>query len=73
MMLFGIISVGFYFFTTFTLENAVEKSSRYVRTGQMQTVDTSSGQPELFRHRDVGQLPECGGRNPRRHSRPVFQ
>ena len=47
MMLFGIISVGFYFFTTFTLENAVEGAARLIRTGQMQTV-TSSGSPATY-------------------------
>lgn len=36
MMLFGIIGVGLYFFTTFTLENAVEQASRLLRTGQAQ-------------------------------------
>lgn len=37
MLLFGIISVGFYFFTTFTLENAVEDAARLIRTGQVQS------------------------------------
>lgn len=36
MMLFGIIGVGLYFFTTFTLENGVEQASRLLRTGQAQ-------------------------------------
>jgi Flp pilus assembly protein TadG len=36
MLLFGIISVGLYFFTTFTLENAVEEAARLIRTGQVQ-------------------------------------
>lgn len=45
-LLFGIISVGFYFFVTFSLEHAVESASRKIRTGQAQnggtplTVDT---------------------------------
>ena len=43
MMLFGIISVGFYFFTTFTLENAVENAARLIRTGQVQTVPNNAG------------------------------
>lgn len=47
MMLFGIISVGFYFFTTFTLENAIESSARLIRTGQMQSI-TSSGSPAAY-------------------------
>lgn len=37
MLLFGIIAVGLYFFTTFTLEHAVEQASRLLRTGQAQT------------------------------------
>lgn len=37
MLLYGTIGVGLYFFTTFTLENAVEQAARLVRTGQVQT------------------------------------
>lgn len=37
MMLFGIIGVGLFFFTTFSLENAVEQAARVIRTGQAQT------------------------------------
>jgi Flp pilus assembly protein TadG len=36
MLLFGIISVCLYFFTNFTLENAVWSTSRALRTGQVQ-------------------------------------
>lgn len=36
MLLFGILSVCLYFFTTFTMENAVWQASRAVRTGQFQ-------------------------------------
>jgi hypothetical protein len=36
MLLFGILGVGLYFFTTFTLENAVEQAGRAIRTGQAQ-------------------------------------
>ena len=35
MMLFGIMGVGFYFFTIFNLENAVEQASRPLRTGEV--------------------------------------
>jgi Flp pilus assembly protein TadG len=42
MLLFGIISVGFYFFTMFTLENAVEDAARLIRTGQVQTANMSA-------------------------------
>jgi hypothetical protein len=36
MLLFGIMGVGLYFFTTFSLENAVERTGRLIRTGQVQ-------------------------------------
>ena len=44
-LLFGIISVGFYFFVTFSLEHAVESASRVIRTGQAQ--DSSGGKTPL--------------------------
>ena len=36
MLLFGILSVCLYFFTNFTMENAVWQASRVIRTGQFQ-------------------------------------
>jgi hypothetical protein len=36
MLLFGIMAVGLFFFTTFSLENAVERTGRLIRTGQVQ-------------------------------------
>jgi Flp pilus assembly protein TadG len=36
MLLFGIISICLYFFTNFTLENAVWHTARALRTGQVQ-------------------------------------
>jgi Flp pilus assembly protein TadG len=36
MLLYGIMVVGLYFFTTFTLENALERAARLIRTGQAQ-------------------------------------
>jgi Flp pilus assembly protein TadG len=36
MLLFGTISVSIYYFTTFTVENAVFQASRAIRTGQFQ-------------------------------------
>lgn len=44
MLLFGIIAVGLYFFTTFTLENAVEQAARLLRTGQAQQAGYSAAQ-----------------------------
>lgn len=35
-MLFGIIGVGLFFFTTFSLENSVETAARQIRTGALQ-------------------------------------
>lgn len=36
MFLYGIVAVGLYFFTSFTLENGLEQASRLIRTGQAQ-------------------------------------
>lgn len=36
MMLFGIIGIGLFFFTTFALENAVDRASRLIRVGTVQ-------------------------------------
>jgi Flp pilus assembly protein TadG len=36
MLLFGIIAVCLYFFTVFTMENAVWQAARAIRTGQFQ-------------------------------------
>lgn len=44
MLLFGIISVGLFFFTTFTLENAVEEAARLIRTGQAQESGMTAAQ-----------------------------
>lgn len=44
MMLFGIIGVGLYFFTVFTMENAVEQASRLLRTGQAQQAGYTAAQ-----------------------------
>ena len=44
MMLFGIIGVGLYFFTVFTMENAVEQASRLLRTGQAQQAGYNADQ-----------------------------
>jgi Flp pilus assembly protein TadG len=44
MLLFGTITVGLFFFTTFSLENAVEKAARQIRTGQAQTANRNTSQ-----------------------------
>jgi Flp pilus assembly protein TadG len=54
MMLFGIITVGLYFFTTFTLENAVEETGRLIRTGQVQQSNMTADQ---FKQEVCNRLP----------------
>lgn len=44
MLLFGIIATGLFFFTTFSLEHAVEEASRLMRTGQAQTANMTTTQ-----------------------------
>lgn len=44
MLLFGIVAVGLYFFTVFTIENAVEQASRLLRTGQAQQAGYTAAQ-----------------------------
>ena len=44
MLLFGIVGVGLYFFTTFSLENAVEQAARVIRTGQAQQAGMTDAQ-----------------------------
>lgn len=44
MMLFGIIAVGLFYFTTFSLENAVEQAGRLVRTGQVNSANMTEEQ-----------------------------
>jgi len=43
-LLFGIIGVGLFFFTTFSLENAVEQAGRLLRTGQAQEEGLTAAQ-----------------------------
>ena len=68
-LLFGIMSVGFYFFVVFSLEHAVESASRVIRTGQEQTMTSvpsgtptsTAGQPaskaDWFRQQICNKLP----------------
>jgi Flp pilus assembly protein TadG len=44
MMLFGIIGIGLYFFTVFSMESAVEQASRLLRTGQAQQAGYTADQ-----------------------------
>jgi Flp pilus assembly protein TadG len=44
MLLYGIIGVALYFFTTFALENALEQAARLLRTGQAQQAGMTDAQ-----------------------------
>jgi len=62
MLLFGIIGVGLFFFTTFTLENAVEQAARTLRTGQAQEAGLTEAQ---FKARVCDYVPshvDCAGK-----------
>lgn len=53
-LLFGIIAAGLYFFTTFSLENAVETAARPLRTGEAQSAGLTK---EQFKSKVCGQIP----------------
>lgn len=62
MLLFGIMVVGLFFFTTFTLENAVEDAGRLIRTGQVQQGGMTADQ---FKQQVCTRLPDyvdCAGK-----------
>ena len=62
MMLFGIMVVGLFFFTTFSLENAVEETGRLIRTGQVQQGGMTADQ---FKQQVCNRLPayvDCAGK-----------
>lgn len=58
MLLFGIMSVGFYFFALFSLEHAIEDASRQLRTG---TAQTSNKTPAAFKADVCAKLPAFMG------------
>ena len=43
-LLFGVVAVGLHCFTTFSLENAVERAGRLIRTGQAQAQGMTAAQ-----------------------------
>jgi Flp pilus assembly protein TadG len=62
MLVFGIIGVGLFFFTTFSLENAIESASRPIRTGEAQTTGMTK---EAFKAKVCGYAPmyvDCDGK-----------
>lgn len=62
MFLFGIIAVGLFFFTTFTLENAVEQAARLIRTGQVQQQGLTGDQFKQKVCDHVPQSIDCQGK-----------
>lgn len=44
MMCFGVITVGLHFLTTYSLENAVERAGRLIRTGQAQSAGMTANE-----------------------------
>jgi Flp pilus assembly protein TadG len=62
MMMFGLILVGLYFFTTFTLENAVEQAARLIRTGQVQQQGMSADDFKLEVCKWTPQYVDCDGK-----------
>jgi Flp pilus assembly protein TadG len=62
MLLFGIIAVGLFFFTTFSLENAVDQAARLIRTGQAQEAGMTR---EQFKQKVCEMAPgyvDCAGK-----------
>ncbi|MGD9804587.1 MAG: TadE/TadG family type IV pilus assembly protein [Hyphomicrobiaceae bacterium] len=61
-LLFGIIGVGLFFFTTFSLENAVEQAARLLRTGEAQEAGLTA---EQFKTKICDRVPthiDCAGK-----------
>lgn len=62
IMMFGIIAVGLFFFTTFSLENAIEVASRPIRTGEAMTAGMTK---EAFKAKvceNAPQYVDCDGK-----------
>ncbi|MGB3720715.1 MAG: pilus assembly protein [Proteobacteria bacterium] len=62
MFLFGIFGLGLYFFTTFSLESAVEQASRLIRVGFVQESGMTA---EEFKQEVCKRLPafvDCDGK-----------
>ncbi len=61
-MLFGIIAVGLFYFTTFSLENAIEQASRSIRTGQAQQANMTAAQFKTLVCANVPGFVDCNGK-----------
>jgi Flp pilus assembly protein TadG len=61
LMLFAVIETSLVFLAEFTLDRAVEKASRIVRTGEAQKAAMSAGDFRSLICSDVGFLMKCDG------------
>lgn len=61
-LLFGIIGVGLFFFTTFSLENGVDQAARLLRTGQAQEAGLTASQFKTKVCDYVPNLVDCQGK-----------
>ena len=61
-LLFGIMGVGLFFFTTFTLENGVEQAARLLRTGQAQEAGLTASQFKTRVCNNVPALVDCASK-----------
>jgi len=61
-LLFGIIGVGLFFFTTFSLENAVEQTARLLRTGEAQEAGLTAAQFKTKVCERMPSLVDCQGK-----------
>ncbi|MGE5512290.1 MAG: TadE/TadG family type IV pilus assembly protein [Bacteroidota bacterium] len=59
MLLFGIMGVGLFFFTTFSLENALERAARVIRTGQAQQTGMTAEQFKNLVCSNAPQFVDC--------------
>lgn len=62
MLLFGMLGVGLFFFTTFALENAVDRAARLVRVGAVQQSGMTAAE---FKEEVCKQAPayvDCNGK-----------
>lgn len=62
MMCFGVITVGLHFLTTYSLENAVERAGRLIRTGQAQTSGMTADQFKAKVCENAASYIDCGSK-----------
>ena len=59
MLLFGVIIIGLYFFTSHALENGVESAARKIRTGEAQKSDVTVAAFKQLVCADAGSYIDC--------------